>query len=342
MSHTSKRSSPRSLPPVEQRQIEEDDAVFEACLEHAQRHAAGPIEGLYGPNSLAWQIFREPLVLLGGLRAIALQVAHPAVAAGVAQYSDFEKDLLGRARRTYSSMYHLVFGDLRQAIGVARRLHNIHNQVRGVVEADTAGPWAGRPYRANDPALLLWVWATLFETPLLLYEKIVRPLTLAEKEGYYNEGRLTVTLLGVPPVAVPANLADFYAYYHEMLSGSELVVGTTGASLARALFDSPFTPPLIDAILTAGLLPPRFREAFGLRWGQREQARYERLLRTLRWSTRLAPAGLRAVPAYHQALARVTHQQGEGRPWIGRLINRLQPALPIPFSIRPSQDVTVR
>ncbi|MDP9398691.1 MAG: oxygenase MpaB family protein, partial [Actinomycetota bacterium] len=56
--------------------------------------------GLFGPASTAWSVLRERVVLLGGPAALLLQVAHPLVAAGVAEHSDFRADPLHRLRAT--------------------------------------------------------------------------------------------------------------------------------------------------------------------------------------------------------------------------------------------------
>src|SRR4051794_3350017 len=57
--------------------------------------------GLYGPGSEAWALNREAMLLLGaGPRALLLQLAHPQVAAGVADHSDFSVDPWARLRGT--------------------------------------------------------------------------------------------------------------------------------------------------------------------------------------------------------------------------------------------------
>lgn len=42
--------------------------------------------GLTGPGSLTWRVCRERVVPAGGLSALLLQLAHPLVAAGVAEH----------------------------------------------------------------------------------------------------------------------------------------------------------------------------------------------------------------------------------------------------------------
>ncbi|MGH2511842.1 MAG: oxygenase MpaB family protein, partial [Candidatus Limnocylindrales bacterium] len=55
--------------------------------------------GLYGPDSEAWRLNREAMLLLGaGPRALLMQLAHPLVAEGVDQHSTFRTDPWGRLR----------------------------------------------------------------------------------------------------------------------------------------------------------------------------------------------------------------------------------------------------
>ena len=127
--------------------------------------------GLFGPGSMAWRIDGEVLVLAGGTCALLMQLAHPAVAAGVDQHSDFRADPFARLRRTLTSSYAVAFGTASDAEAAIRRVNAIHAAVRGHV------PETGAAYHATDPALLLWVHATLVDTALRVYDRYVAPLT---------------------------------------------------------------------------------------------------------------------------------------------------------------------
>jgi uncharacterized protein (DUF2236 family) len=52
----------------------------------------GEAEGLFRDGGWLRRVASEQVVLLGGGRALLLEVAHPLVAAGVAQHSDFRRD----------------------------------------------------------------------------------------------------------------------------------------------------------------------------------------------------------------------------------------------------------
>ncbi|MBK7859028.1 MAG: DUF2236 domain-containing protein [Archangiaceae bacterium] len=104
----------------ERRQDEERYRALRAGLVHS---AAGPVEGLFGPHSGAWEILRELAIAFGGGRALLLQLAHPAVSSAVRQHSNYREDLLGRTLRTFDAVYRIVFGDLDTALGIADRVH---------------------------------------------------------------------------------------------------------------------------------------------------------------------------------------------------------------------------
>ena len=70
-----------------------------------------PRDGLFEPGSISWRVDRESVVLAGGTCALLMQIAHPAVAAGVDAHSDFRSDPFARLRRTLGASWAIVFGD---------------------------------------------------------------------------------------------------------------------------------------------------------------------------------------------------------------------------------------
>ena len=87
--------------------------------------------GLFGPDSVAWRVDREVIVLAGGSCALLMQAAHPVVAAGVDQHSTYATDPFGRLRRTLTSSFDVVFGTRSRADAAIRRVNAIHAAVRG-------------------------------------------------------------------------------------------------------------------------------------------------------------------------------------------------------------------
>ena len=89
---------------------------FERSLDIARAGAAGTREGLFGPASVKWRVDREAAIFLGAGRALLLQLAHPWVAAAIADQSRVFDDPLGRFHRTFKVMFTMVFGTLDQAL----------------------------------------------------------------------------------------------------------------------------------------------------------------------------------------------------------------------------------
>jgi len=192
-----------------------------------------------------------------------MQLAHPRVAAGVADHSDFASDPFSRLRRTLEMTYAVVFGTEEQALETSRSLRAVHDRVNGP------------GYQANDPELLLWVHATLVDTALRVYRRFLRPLDPEEGERYYQESMVMAEVLGVPRDMQPRDLSAFRAYVRTMVATLE--VTDTARQLARAVLRPklpwPTEPALVLAReLTAGLLPRPLRVQYGLGWDRPRKA----------------------------------------------------------------------
>jgi uncharacterized protein (DUF2236 family) len=264
--------------------------------------AARPHTGPVRPGSLAWQIGREGVLLLGGGRALILQVAHPAVAAGVAQHSNYRQAPWRRLYRTLDVTTRIVFGDGHSSSEAAAALGRVHERVRGQDDR-------GRRYEATDPELLLWVHATLLDTSLLIYDRYVRPLTEPERAVYYEQLKPVGEAYGIPRERQPADWPAFHAYFDEMLTSGLRVTDTT-----REVTDSLLSPdlpllarppalPAIEAIrlVTVGTLPEPLRKELGLSWGPLRERLLSASQGTIRRLLPLLPSLLRQFPAARRA-----------------------------------------
>src|SRR5687768_369072 len=168
-----------------------------------------PDDGYFAPGGPARTISRELALMLGGGRALLLQVAHPLVAAGVAAHSGYRENPWKRLEGTMNAVWAIVFGTRAQADRAARRVRAMHGRVHGRT-AEPMGPYpAGTPYSAMDPELLLWVHATLVDTALLVHAQWVRPLSEAEQAAYYEEMKVCARLFGTPDDVLPDSFPDF-------------------------------------------------------------------------------------------------------------------------------------
>src|SRR5215831_20879662 len=93
--------------------------VFDRSLALVRDNAAGAREGIFGPSSVTWQVDREAAVFLGAGRALLLQLAHPWVAAAIADQSRVFADPLGRFHRTFNVAFTMTYGTLDQALASA-------------------------------------------------------------------------------------------------------------------------------------------------------------------------------------------------------------------------------
>lgn len=241
---------------------------------------------------IAERLNAERVVLLGWSRAILLQLAHPLVAAGVAEHSTFRDGGVTAALRlhqTVRAMLSLTFGSDAQRSATLAHINAIHQRVNGVL-ARTVGPFAaGTRYSAEDPKLLLWVHATLLESIPIVYEMLIAPLSAAERDQYCREAGPIVRALGASD-GVPESWAQVRAYMDGVYASGQVAVG----SEARAIADAVLAPPLawmlgpiprINRLFTVGLLPPAIRDQYEFEWSDadaRALARWTRVIGKMR------------------------------------------------------------
>jgi uncharacterized protein (DUF2236 family) len=238
------------------------------------RMTATDIQGLYGPDSEAWRLNREAMLLLGaGPRALLLQLAHPLVAAGVDEHSDFRADPWRRLQGTLRSYLTIVYGTTTAARAEIRRLNGLHRSI------------VGAGYAARDPELSLWVHATLVDTTMAAYAAWISPLSREQRARYYAETLAIGRAFGVPGDRLPADLEAFEKYVASMLAPDGPVrVSPVARDLADAVLHPPLAPvmPALGRLPRSayawtlwpaiGLLPASVRADYGLRWGPLERA----------------------------------------------------------------------
>jgi uncharacterized protein (DUF2236 family) len=242
---------------------------LEASFMTLRRQIPDPRAGILGPRSIAWQLGGELVVFLGGGRAALLQLAHPFVAYAIAQHSHTRADVAGRFRRTFRSVFAMVFGDLDDAFAAARRVHAVHSAIHGTIPEAVGGWPAGAHYHANDADALRWVHATLVDTTLVVRELLDGPLPAAIRDGYVIEMNRFAALFGIPEALWPASHAAHAAYLDAMLASDRLAVAPCARSMARFLVgrDRDRQPALgrIAEAVTALLLPTGLAAQFALR-----------------------------------------------------------------------------
>jgi uncharacterized protein (DUF2236 family) len=239
-------------------------------------------------GSVIRRVNNEPAIMFGAGRALLLQLAHPAVAQGVDDHSDFKGNPFKRLQGTLEATYAVVFGSRELAEGVGRRIRWIHDFVRGP------------GYEANDPVNLLWVHATLADTALRCYTTLVEELSPEDEETYYQEMTRVAEVFGCPLGDQPATLAEFRTWFDETVATMD--VTDVGRDLASFILDPtlplklhvPLAPLLaLQRRFTLGTIPPTIRDQMGVTWTAHDQVRFERAQRRVRTLFRALPRPVR-------------------------------------------------
>jgi uncharacterized protein (DUF2236 family) len=237
---------------------------------HAERLRA--CDGYFAPESVIRRVGNTPVTpFLGGGAAVLLQIAHPLVAAGVAEHSDYEHDLWSRLARTLRALYLITFGTRQEAERAGAVVRAVHRHVNGITSSPLGCFPAGTHYSADDPELMLWVHATLVQASLSAYELFERPLSRPERESYYGDMAMVAELFGVPAATLPPTLGDFCAYFDEQVHSDTIRVTPVARRIAAVIMRAPLPVPLrlfapAHRLATPAQLPPRLRREYGFRW----------------------------------------------------------------------------
>jgi uncharacterized protein (DUF2236 family) len=215
---------------------------------------------LVSPDSISWRVFKNPVALfIGGVAAVILEFAEPRVRTGVWEHTTFRTDPVMRMRRTGLAAMVTVYGARSVSEKMIAKVRRLHDRIEGVTAT-------GESYRANDPELLTWVQATAAFGFLNAYSTYVAPLTSAERDRYFGEGREAATLYGA--VNAPRSESDWRALYERMrprFERSEIIfefldIMRRAPALPQPLWLTQGT--LIRAAID--ILPPDARDVLGL------------------------------------------------------------------------------
>ncbi|MFF0433974.1 oxygenase MpaB family protein [Streptomyces sp. NPDC004327] len=212
-----------------------------------------PDPGLFGPGSVTWQLHADPVMWIGGVRALYLQALHPVAVRGVMINSDFRRDAWGRLMRTASFVGTLTYGTTEAAEAAGARVRKIH-RLLGV----------------DDPELLLWVHCAEIDSYLHVVRRSGIPLTDAQADRYVDEQRTSARLVGLDPGAVPGSTSALDRYFEDIRP--RLAAGDDARTVDDFLRRPPVAPALRPArevlwrrvaALAYDSLPPYAHELYG-------------------------------------------------------------------------------
>ena len=254
--------------------------------------------------TVSQRVNAERLALLGWGRAVLMQLAHPLVAAGVAEHSTFRDGPAANVKRLHSTiraMLDLSFGsseEIRRAVG---HINAIHDRVHGTLREAAGRFGVGTPYSASDPELLIWVDATVRDSMLLAYELFVAPLSAADRDQFWAEGEEITTALRVPAGARIQSPDQFRGYLADLEANGSLAVTTEARELAHEIVWPAGTSALLPLrqlhrVTSVGLLPAGLREAYGFAWTDADDRALRRWAGPIRAARRVMPDAVALWP----------------------------------------------
>lgn len=217
-------------------------------------------ERWFTPDDPIWRVHADAAMFPGGVASLLLQMLHPLAMAGVAGHSGYRSDPWGRLQRTSNYLAATTYGTIEHALATIKQVREIHARVRGKDER-------GRPYRADDPHLLMWVHVSEVVSFLRAFQSYAAtPLSDDEADEYVRQAGLPAAHLGVidPPASVEELEAQLASYL------PELETTTAARDAAEFLLVEPPLPiparPGYWAIAAGGvaLLEPWARQELGL------------------------------------------------------------------------------
>ncbi len=248
--------------------------------------------------SITQKISCDSIAFLGLRRALLMQAAHPAVAKAVKDHSRFPSDPITRLYNTANFMVDVTCAPDHVRERAITKVVRIHEHINGTMSD-------GRPYSAADPALLIWVYATLIESIVVVYEKFVRELTREEKNQYVLEMNKRLAIpVGIPEDFAPREYCILTAYIDDMLMWGKVGVTRTTHDIAKYIIYpiTGFPLPFSDTanLITRALLPRKIREIYGLSLSDAERFTFGLLVKAVRGSRSYTPSVLwRSVLSYH-------------------------------------------
>lgn len=264
--------------------------------------------GLFGPDSVSWLVHADPVLIVGGIRALLLQALHPLAMAGVAEHSGFRDDPWGRLGRTAEFVGTLTYGTRREAVKAAARVRGVHRGLAGIE------PEFGTPYRVDDPALLLWVHACEVDSFLSTARRARAPIDDQQADQYLAEQVRAAELVGVPAADVPSTVADLATYFTDV---APMLRCTAAAREGSRFLLLPPMPTWVSVLTPARpawgsvaglafeLLPRWARRMYGLPTLAPSQATATASLRALRGGLSRLPERWREGPNLREARARL-------------------------------------
>ena len=218
--------------------------------------------------------------------ALALQLGHPTIAAGVRDHSSFAQDPWRRFFGTVDFVNLLVYGTPEQTARATRNLRAMHARIRGT-DAH------GHAYRALDRDAYAWVHATLAEAIVRGHHVFGTELRAEEKDEFWREWLALGAQLGVRDGDLPESWEGLRSYVQatvdDVLEYNDMIDVAQG--VARRAPMSPLSR--WGAFLARGTMGAQLRAKYRIAWSSRDQWAFARIAAAHRAAGPVLPPVLR-------------------------------------------------
>ncbi len=240
--------------------------------------------GMFGPDSVTWRVMSDATAMVGGIRALLIQTAHPEVVAGVRDHSNYRDDPLGRLSRTTSYVTATAYGAMPEVDAAIAAVRRAHVPVEGTSER-------GRTYSANGPAQASWVHNVLTDSFLETYQRFSPdPLSPHDADRFVLEQTSLGARLRSDDLPETRSDLGMWVEQHESL-------GPTDAMRDAVSF---LTDPPLPSVTRIGYgalyaaavstIPDRIADIIGVETSKTKVIAGTALLSTLRWALGPSPS----------------------------------------------------
>jgi uncharacterized protein (DUF2236 family) len=258
-------------------------------LRHSFDYMGDP--GLHGPGSVSWKVLGDVASIIGGIRGLLIQAAHPEVVAGVGDHSRYREDPLGRLSRTSSYVTATTYGAIPEVEAAIEAVRRIHRRVNGVSERGIA-------YDASDPGFSAWVHNALTDSLLVANQVFGQyPLSDEEADAFVVEQQKVGALLDSDPMPDTARALHVWIAEHPDADSSQAMVDAV-----EFLENPPLSPPVLASYkvlrnAAIATIPVRIRRILGLEAKRGAISSGKMAINGLRWAMGFSPS-------WHVALIR--------------------------------------
>lgn len=259
--------------------------------------------GLFGPGSVTWRVMGEPILLVGGFRALLMQGLHPRAMRGVAQNSALmdPAEAWSRFLRTTEFVRVRTYGTGAEVAEAGARVRRIHSRLTAF------DPDTGERFRLDEPGALRWVHVGEVDSYLSVARRSGVRLTDAEADRFVAEWRRAAEVVGLRADDVPGSVGEMRDYIQGCRPGLRFppeVPHPLRQSLNAPLpaYLLPLKPVLpMLTVLAFATLPRWARRLYGLPATPLGDLWATATLRTLQTGIGLVPAQVRYSPDARRA-----------------------------------------